>query len=130
MSVQDVTTILNDDTGIFAFLPVANFTFLIIQSYANALFLASLTAALLSAIIYNIIAGEPNITNFVPLWAARFATLLWTLLLLWSLVEISSYFSDDLIVPELLFFVSVSFLSLVATDILLGYFASGYDSQL
>lgn len=103
MSVRDATAILNEDTGIFAFLPVANFVFIVIQEFSNRVFAASILVTVLSAIIYNVLSGEPEVPSKRQVWILRGVFVTWIGLLAWSMLVLYHYFGKSLIVPEILF---------------------------
>lgn len=130
MSIQDATAALNEDTGLFAFLPVVNFVFLIIQQYSDALLGITTLAALASAVIYNVIAAETGEFSGIRLWVFRMLGMLWLLLLLGSMYLVMQYFTKSWIMPEILFFISVSFLCLLLTDIIFQWQLEDYEGQL
>lgn len=130
MSIQDATTLLNEDTGLFAFLPVVNYVFVIIQNLTDQLLILAILATLISALIYSVITGGPGNLTEIQRWVLVIVAAGWLILLFISMTLLWGYFSKPWFMPEILFFASVSFLALLVTDGLLRLFLEGYDSQL
>lgn len=130
MSVQDATAALNEDTALFAFLPTVNAIFITFNQNAIEVIFATSLVAFLSAAVYNIVSGEPSGSPRTVLWVFRILGLSWLLALVGSMALLLKYFNNSSIVPEILFFISLTFISLLLTDTVLNLFVGSYESQL
>ncbi|WP_123619200.1 hypothetical protein [Halorubrum sp. CSM-61] len=151
----DAVQTLNEDIEIAAFLPGVNYVFLLIASGdgLNLFFWLTLAASIISAALFNHLrslasnkdsgtegTGEEvsdewddprddqldNSLQITQRGASILLFLPWVVLLAVSMYFLLERFSKDWVLPEILFFVSVGFISLYLTDIILKYCVSDH----
>lgn len=137
--LQDAVAVLNDDVALFAFLPGTNYVFLLIQGGQTATFfvIASGVSAILGTVVYNYLSADSNQeeTDGQDLSGLQrsilgFCGLTWLGLLIGSMWDLFHLFPKNWILPELLFFTSLSFISLFATDFILEVGIRSYEGNL
>lgn len=129
MSIRDATAILNEDSALFAFLPVANLVFLTIKHNTRFLLLVSIGVSALAALLYNVIRGKPSLSSRSRVGFTLIGGL-WIVALLYSMWGLRGIFGERTVLPEMLFFVSAGFLFLLLTDLVARATLAEYDSQL
>ena len=112
--LRDALQIINDDTPIFAFLPVANVTYLLIIEYQRKVFAGGLIVTFLSAFLYLLIDQDPEYKDYKN-WV-RFVFIIWFLLYLESIRRLIIEIERNLVFPEILVFISTTFISLIICD--------------
>lgn len=115
--LRDALHIINDDTPVFAFLPVANVTYLLILEYQAKVFAGGLLVTFLSAFLYLLIDQDPEYDDYKN-WV-RGSFVIWFILYVESIRRLIIEMKRNLIFPEILVFVSTAFISLIYCDKLL-----------
>jgi hypothetical protein len=115
--LRDALQIIDDDTPVFAFLPVANVSYLLILEYQTRVFAGGLLVTFLSAFLYLLIDQDPEYDEHKN-WV-RFIFLIWLILYAESIRRLFVEFERNLVFPEILVFVSATFVSLIISDKLL-----------
>jgi hypothetical protein len=122
MSASDVETLLNTPK-VFLFLPVVNYVYLIGTTDTNNVFILCIVAAISSAFIYNILDGIPaDRAAEVPLGLTItfvVAGLIWLYVLYMSTKTLLDSFYLNSIIHEVLFFITVTFVSIVTSHLFL-----------
>lgn len=137
-SARDAVAVLNDDVALFAFLPPVNYSFLLIQieSPQNCLIYIVGLSVLVGTIVYNYVSAnssQPGTQAQKLGGAQRFGLaacgFIWLCLLLYSMWRLFHLFSKSWILPEVLFLVSLSFISLIITDLFLNILIDTYEGN-
>lgn len=130
MSVKDAEVLLNQETGLFVFIPAINFLY-IYYIKNNIIYISFAVAALLLAsFIYNLATGNPNSIPESVRYIFIISVFLWLMGLIFSMFKLFSGIRNTDIFSIVLFFVSLLFLMLLATDYLLDLVIDGYDISL
>lgn len=130
MSVKDAEVLLNQETGLFVFIPAINFLY-IYYIKNNIIYISFAVAALLLAsFIYNLATGNPNSIPESVRYIFIISVFLWLMGLIFSMFKLFSGIRNTDIFSIILFFVSLLFLMLLATDYLLDLVIDGYDISL
>lgn len=129
MSIRDATAILNEDSALFAFLPVANLVVLTVEHDTCFLLVVSIGVSALAALLYNVIRGKPSLSSRSRVGFTLVGGL-WIVALLYSMWGLIEMFGEQTVLPEVLFFVSTGFLFLLLTDLVARATLTEYDSQL
>jgi hypothetical protein len=112
--LRDALQIINDDTPVFAFLPVANVTYLLILEYETKVFVGGLIVTFLSAFLYLLIDQDPTYDDYTN--GVRAIFVIWLILYAESIRRLFLEFEHNLVFPEILVFISTTFISLVVCD--------------
>lgn len=123
--LRGLIQVLNDETAIFAFLPTANATYLLILSYSDKLLGIGVGLAITSTFFYLVIDTNPNLDPYKRYVQTVFA--LWALGYLYTVCELVKLLSRDLILPEVLTLAFVAFVSLLISDKLLDRLDDDYE---
>jgi len=126
--LRDALQVINDDTPVFAFLPVVNVTYLLILEYQRGLFAGGLLVTLLSAFLYLLIDQDPEYDDYKN-WV-RGIFVIWLLLYAESIRRLIIEMERDLVFPEILVFVSATFISLLLCDKILKNMLNGYSGVI
>lgn len=131
MSARDLKTILNTPE-IFLFLPTVNYVYLFATTNLPWGFLLCCAAGGTSALVYNILDGIPasnakkvrlGITALLVIGVSA-----WLLLLLHSAIRLYKSFEQPSIIHEGLFFTTLVFIVVVATNIFLSWYEEEYQT--
>lgn len=130
MSIRDAKILVEDSTGLFAFLPAVNYFYLFNQDSSNIIYIMGVAVGLLaSAFAYNYSTGSPDKS---PVWIQIIFLLVilgWGILFISSVCLLYPYLNSDRPVPGILFFVSSSFASLLITHIVIDVATEGYTQD-
>jgi len=126
--LRDALQIINDDTPVFAFLPVANITYLLILEYQLKIFLGGLLVTFLSSFLYLLIDQDPAYDNYKNWVRVIFVT--WLVLYAESVRQLFMEFEHDFIFPEILVFISAIFISLIICDKILKEILNNYSGVI
>jgi hypothetical protein len=126
--LRDALQIINDDTPVFAFLPVANVTYLLILEHQRDVFVGGLLVTLLSAFLYLLIDQDPEYDDYKN-WV-RGIFVIWLLLYAESIRRLIIEMERNLVFPEILVFVSATFISLILWDKILKNILNGYSGVI
>ena len=112
--LRDALQIINDDTPVFAFLPVANVTYLLILEYQVKVFVGGLLVTFLSSFLYLLIDQDPEYNDYKSGVILLFV--IWLALYAESIRRLFVEFERNLVLPEVLVFISATFISLIICD--------------
>lgn len=126
--LRDALHIIDDDTPVFAFLPVVNVTYLLILEYQFELFLEGVVVTFLSSFLYLLIDQNPTYDDYIS-WV-RVVFLVWLTLYGESIRRLVKEFEHGLVFPEILVFISITFVSLVAWDKLFSKVIEDYSGEI
>ncbi|WP_143067674.1 hypothetical protein [Natrinema salifodinae] len=126
--LRDALEIINDDTPVFAFLPVANVTYLLILEYQPRVFLGGILVTLLSSLLYLLIDQDPAYDSQKNWVRVIFVT--WLVLYAESIRRLFEELNRNLVFPEILIFVSTTFISLVVCDKILKNVLDDYTGTI
>jgi hypothetical protein len=115
--LRDALQIINDDTPVFAFLPVVNVTYLLILEYQVKVLAGGLLVTFLSSFLYLLIDQDPEYDDYKR--GVILVFIIWLALYAESIRRLFVEFERSLILPEVLVFISAAFVSLIICDKLL-----------
>lgn len=145
MKPSDPVTLLDQNTSAFAFLPVVNWFYLFWQnsSLSSVMWGVGITALIVSTVGYNLVTrvdyskavrseDDEQAVDILSIrtTAVSIVTLLaWMLIFIWSLIALWGHSENATIWPELLILISVLFLTLILSDIILNEILSEYEDS-
>jgi hypothetical protein len=130
MSVKDAEVLLNQETGLFVFIPVINHAYIYYAGEDTSYLLYIVAVLLLASFIYNLATGDPDRIPKSVRYTFVISVILWFGALLFSVFKLFSGVQNVDVFSIILFFSSLLFLMLLATDYLLDSVTNGYDMSL
>lgn len=133
MSAQDLKAILNSPEA-FLFLPTVNYVYLFATTNLRWEFVLCCAAGISCALVYNILDGIPaNNATDVRLGSTGLLVLgvvTWLMFLPHSSFRLYKSFDHQSIIHELLFFTTLVFTIVVATNLFLIKYEDGYQGTI
>ena len=130
MSVKDAEVLLNQETGLFVFIPAINYLYIYYNSQDMMYVLLVGIVLVLASFIYNLATGNPDkIPNLVR-YLFIISVAIWAVSLVFSMFKLFSGVRNTDVPSIILFFTSLLFLLLLAMDYILNYVTDGYDVSL
>lgn len=130
MSIKDAEVLLNQETGLFVFIPAINYLYIYSNSENMLDILFAGIGLVLASFIYNLATGNPDNIPKPVRYVFIISVVLWFLSLLFSMFKLFSGVRSADVFSIALFFISLLFLLLLATDYLLDLVTDGYDVSL
>ena len=130
MSVDAVARTIKKDIALFAFLPVTNSVYLLIERQDTAFLKLSILSLFVSSMIYNYLRAETGNPDSFQRIILAVVSLFWTSTFFFSIYHLYMSFSSGEFIPEILFSISILFSFLIITDRIWNSILDDYDGIL
>lgn len=139
-ALTDAIRILNDESAVFSFLPAVNYLYFFTNQENPATFIIFLTLSslFLSSLLYNALteinliednSGGERVSDLRSGVSMLVIGVLWVVIFGDSVVKLYTLFGPDSIWPELLSAVSILFIFLLITDLILFLIVPAYSEN-
>lgn len=136
-ALTDAIRVLNDESAVFSFLPAINFLYYFtgLETPTDFEIFLTLSSLFLSALLFNAVTeisiledgqDEDTETDLLSSLAMLVIGGLWTIVFLDSIAKLYTLFNTETIWPHLLSAVSIIFIFLLITDIMLYFLVPAY----
>ncbi|WP_144049981.1 hypothetical protein [Halorubrum sp. C191] len=129
-SLEELKQILGSESALLVYIPLVNYGLIINNSpNSSEMIVISVFSAIFASILYTVVKGNPSLSSSQTV-LFLLAFLVWAIFLGYSMYRLISLFGTPTPIPEALFLLSASIITLIISDGLSMIILDGYDGAL